>query len=58
MNKVSFNQFKRDVIIFLKYDLTFDQMIWAYNIYSQNPDNGIYPAVMKVVNKLRSNKLI
>lgn len=56
--KITFNTFKRDVIIYLKYDLTDDQMLWAYNIYSLNPSNGIYPAVIQVVNKLRANKLM
>lgn len=56
--KITFNTFKRDVIIYLKYDLTLDQMIWAYNIYSKNPSKGVYPAVIQVVNKLRANKLM
>lgn len=58
MKKLSFNLFKRLVIINLGYDLTLDQMIWAFNIYSKNPSKGVYPAVIQVVNKLRTNKLI
>ena len=51
IKKVSFNIFKRDVIIYMGYDLTLNQMILAYNIYSKNVSEGIYPAVQKVINK-------
>ena len=54
MKNLNYNLFTKLVSFNLGYDLNSDQMIWAYNIYSMNPKNGVYPAVKQVLNKINT----